>query len=406
MQKRSIAVLAMIWAVVLTAAVSSAVTLSLCGAVRIEIPADDAPRTGGRRFGRLDEILEIMQDQYLTELDTQTLLDGAAKGMMAAAEDPYTFYYTPQEMTEMTEHSQGEYNGIGVLLSADKEGDATILRVFDPSPAKSAGLRAGDRIIEVNGEPVSAASAKELNTAIQAIADAPGNSIELTVLRDDEILTVSTGRDSVTVSRIEHRVLEGNIGYLAIYEFMGDDVTGFRAAQQEFRNAGVRGLILDLRSNPGGLLTDVVDIADALLPEGLIVYTLDRDGRRSEFYSDANAWKVPMAVLVNGMSASASEILAGALQDYGLAEIVGETTYGKGVVQTVIPFRSDGAGLQLTTAAYYTPKGRSIQGVGIEPDHTVIDGKFIHNESEKLEDDPQLFRAWKLLTKGNEAPAR
>jgi carboxyl-terminal processing protease len=200
------------------------------------------------------------------------------------------------------------------------------------------------------------------------------------------------------MQRVTHQVLPGDIGYIMIYEFIGDDATGFISAMNDLKQQNVKGLIIDIRSNPGGLLNDVVKIADQLLPAGLIVYTQDRGGAREEFFSEEGRWDVPMAVLVNGMSASASEILAGSLQDYGLAKIVGEQTYGKGIVQTMMPFRTDGAGMQLTTATYYTPKGRSIHGVGIKPD-VIVKATVPVGGPPDLTKDAQLKKAYDLLKK-------
>ena len=199
------------------------------------------------------------------------------------------------------------------------------------------------------------------------------------------------------MARVECQVLQGQVGYIALYEFVGDDVEGFRQAMDQLSAQGVKKVILDLRSNPGGRLDDVVEIADLLMGEGLIVYTVDRYGQRSEYFSDGQMWDVELAVLVNDMSASASEILAAALQDAGRAVIVGEQTFGKGIVQTQITFREDGAGMQLTTASYYTPSGRSIHGVGVTPDIQVEMDEENFSGTLSLEQDPQLRAAWQVL---------
>lgn len=191
--------------------------------------------------------------------------------------------------------------------------------------------------------------------------------VEVEVERGGEVLSFTLERGEVSINYVEYSILEGNVGYLSIYQFTGDDVEGVKEAISAFQQAGVSALVVDVRSNPGGLLTDVVDICDMLLPEGLIVYTEDRSGAREEFYADGEYWDVPMAVLVNGDSASASEIFAAAVQDTGRGIVVGEVTYGKGVVQTLHAF-PEGDGMQLTTATYYTPSGASIHGQGVTPD--------------------------------------
>ena len=195
-------------------------------------------------------------------------------------------------------------------------------------------------------------------------------------------------------------MLEGNIGYIAIYEFMGDDVAGFNEALDALLKQKVSALVIDLRDNPGGLLGDVLDIADRLLDEGLVVYMENRHGERQSFYSEKGGVNLPMAVLVNGFSASASEVLTGALQDYGVAEVVGETTFGKGIVQTITTFGGDGAGLHMTTESYYTPNGRSIHGTGIEPDVVIApeEDDEINAEQPDPAKDSQLRKAVELLT--------
>lgn len=406
MGKRAIVLLAVFWMLVVVAGVSSAITMSLCG-------VDQANQVGGadgtvivtereyemiERYGRLEEIRGILEDEYYTQLDEAALLEGAARGMLEAVGDPYTSYFSADEMMDMAKRSQGVYEGVGMLLSADKEGRLCVLRLFKDSPAIEAGVKPGDIILEINGEKASADNDKQVDEAVGRIKSAQEEQIQLTIQRGGDIFELSMPARTITINRVDSAILEGGIGYIEIYEFLGDDVIGFQRACKGLQEAGVRGLIIDLRSNPGGLLDDVVQIADALLPSGLIVYTQDREGRRQEYYSDAEQWKIPMVVLVNHMSASASEILTGALKDYGLATVVGETTYGKGIVQTVIPFRPDSAGMRLTTATYYTPKGRSIHGVGIEPDVIVQQEESFAGPD--LENDLQLQKAYEILTNG------
>lgn len=402
MGKRAVVLLSVFWMLVVVAGVSSAITLSLCG-----VDQANQSENGGvltvtekeyqtiNRYSRLDEVLEILLGDYYTALDEDVLIEGAVRGMMEAVNDDYTFYYNPEEMLALAARSQGIYEGVGMLLSADENGELTVLRIFRDSPALKAGIRPGDRIVEINGLRAEISNAKDLDAAIQKIKGNDEGVVSLTIRRESDLHELQLSTDTITINRVEYAILEGDIGYINIYEFIGDDVTAFQRAVKALREANVNGLILDLRSNPGGLLTDVVEIADTLLPDGLIVYTKDRDGRREEYYSDAEYWNIDMAVLVNGMSASASEILAGALQDYGVATVVGETTYGKGIVQTVIPFRSDGAGMQLTTASYYTPKGRSIHGIGIVPDLLVEQEESFFEPD--LEKDAQLKAAYDLL---------
>jgi len=406
MGKRGIVWLSVLWIVVVVAGVSSAITLRISGGV---LPTQE--QSSGsvvvsqeeyqmiERYRRLDEVRGILESDYYKALDEDKLLLGAVRGMLGSVGDPYTFYYTTEEMQQMAERSQGVYEGVGLLLSADKDGMLVVLRIFEDSPAIDAGVKPGDVVLAVNGEPVGAKDARQMDQAIQMIRDFSGDTLELTLRRGQKVQTLSLKPRTITMQRVTHQVLPGDIGYIMIYEFIGDDATGFITAMNDLKQQNVKGLIIDIRSNPGGLLTDVVKIADQLLPAGLVVYTQDRSGAREEYYSEESSrWDVPMAVLVNGMSASASEILAGSLQDYGVAKIVGEKTYGKGIVQTMLPFRTDGAGMQLTTATYYTPKGRSIHGVGIEPD-VVVKATVAVGGNPDLEKDAQLKAAYDLLTK-------
>ena len=321
------------------------------------------------RYSRLETIRQTMLTEYYQPLDDEALLTGAARGMLQAAEDPYTFYYTPEEMAESNEDANGVYNGIGVLVNATEDGRIRVLRVFKESPAMDAGLLPGDIICAVDGEAVGAENSLDMSAAIKRIkSGAAGTEVKLTIERDGEQMELGVLRAQVTFNRVEYTILDGNIGYLELYDFQGDAVEGFREALSAFAAADVKGMIVDVRDNPGGYLNVVVDICDMVLPEGLIVYTEDRDGRREEFRSDAKMCDIPMVVLVNGNSASAAEIFSAAVQDYERGLLVGETTFGKGIVQSIITFREDGAGMQLTTSSYFTPKGRSIHKTGVEPD--------------------------------------
>lgn len=403
MAKRSMTVLALVWLIVIVAAISSTLTLTLTGggAVLDGTALSQADMELLERYSRLETIRQTMHSEYYQELDDTALMDGAARGMMDAAEDRYTFYYTPEEMAAATEEAEGVYNGIGVLVSSDEYGRLNVLRVFKGSPALEAGLLPGDIIAAVDGQEVGAANDMDMSAATKLIkSGAEGTEVLLTVLRGEEVLELPVKRAQVNMNRVETYILDGNIGYLELYDFQGDAVEGFEEALKAFEEAGVQGVIVDVRDNPGGYLNVVVDICDMILPEGLIVYTEDRYGKREEFHSDASCNDIPMVVLTNGNSASAAEIFAAAVQDYGRGVVVGETTYGKGIVQSVITFREDGAGMQLTTSAYYTPNGRSIHETGVTPDVEVqpAEGYVRANFIPDTENDAQLRAAIDALT--------
>ena len=383
MSKRAITVLAVIWLLIFVTFSTVAITLSLAGlsfeSFSVVASADDSVTMSAeaydtiKRYERTQEVLDIIKNDYYIDVDENALLTGSIRGLLGALGDPYTFYYTPDEMSQHNEHNNGLYEGIGIQLIAGKDGSLLITRTFKNGSAQNAGIRAGDKIVAVEGESVNALTTQNMNDAINKIKGLIDTAVSIAVDRDGELMTFSMMRSKIVMNRVEYQMLEGDIGYIMIYEFMGDAVLGFKDAVAALSNA--KAFIIDVRSNPGGLLTDVVSIADIVLPEGLIVYIEDRAGKRETYYSDSTAFSVPLAVLTNNMSASASEILAGSVQDYGIGIIVGENTFGKGLVQSMIPFRSDGAGVQLTTARYFTPNGRMIHDVGIKPDFEVTLGE-------------------------------
>ena len=291
--------------------------------------------------------------------------------MMESVEDPYTFYYTPAEMTEQEEDSQGVYHGIGMVVTLREGGGVEIVRVYEDSPEVRAGLMTGDIIVAVDGESIAGDSAKDLNSVVSLIKGLDGTDVTLTVLREGAEMQITATRGVVNLEYAQFEILEGHIGYITISQFTGNAVDGVKRAVDALKAAKVDGVIVDVRDDPGGMLDEVVEIADLFLPECMIVYMEDRAGTRTNFYSDSKYWDVPMVVLVNGGSASASEIFAAAIKENERGIIVGETTFGKGIVQTLMTFSQDGAGMQYTSASYFTPDGNSIHGIGVEPDLVV-----------------------------------
>lgn len=361
MRKRNALLLAVMWVLVIACTAGATTVLLLSGRVG---------RVGEllSRYARLEAIRSTLVEDYYQEVDEDALIEGAIRGMMDALEDPYTFYYTPDELQRHDAQSEGIYSGLGILVQNNADGEIEIIRVYAGGSADAAGVQAGDRIVAVDGVPVSGGSVEELSDAVDRMRGESGSTVELQLRREGELLERTLTCGDVHVSNVNCAVLEGNIGYVEIYQFSGDDVKGFRAAMEEMQSAGVRGLVVDLRNNPGGLLTDVVEIADLLLPEGTVVYVENRAGECITYSSDAQYWDVPLVVLINGMSASASEILAAAVQDFDRGALVGTRSYGKGIVQSLLVFESDGAGMQYTSATYYTPSGRCIHGTGVSPD--------------------------------------
>ena len=395
MSKRSVSLLTFVCVLLIVAMSASTLTLLLTGSR----PA--APEAGEGPLARAEEILSIVQREYYREVDAEALETAAIDGMLAALGDPYTFYYTDEAYAAMNEETTGQYVGVGMLVGEAADGDLRVLRVFRGSPAEKAGIEAGDALLAIDGASVAGETPMSLSEASALLKGEGETPVEVEVERGGETLSFTLERGEVSINYVEYSILEGNVGYLSIYQFTGDDVEGVKEAISAFQQAGVNALVVDVRSNPGGLLTDVVDICDMLLPEGLIVYTEDRSGAREEFYADGEYWDVPMAVLVNGDSASASEIFAAAVQDTGRGIVVGEVTYGKGVVQTLHAF-PEGDGMQLTTATYYTPSGASIHGQGVTPDIEVAlatDASVIYHAPDAASD-AQLAAALEALGYG------
>lgn len=344
------------------------------------------------------QTLEKMVDQYyyLGEVTDEEVRDGVYKGLLSALNDPYSEYYTAEELASMMEQSEGIYYGIGAYVSLDSAtGLPKISGVIKNSPAEEAELRANDLIYEVDGTSTYGMS---LTEAVAMIKGPEGTDVQLTLIREGEsdYLELTLTRRRVESPTVEFSMEEDNMAYIQVTEF--DDVTvdQFAEALAMARGSGAKGIILDLRGNPGGNLSTVVEMCQMILPEGMIVYTEDKNGRREEYKSDGSReLELPLVVLVDMNSASAAEIMAGAIKDYGIGTLVGTTTFGKGIVQQIMPFR-DGSAVKLTISAYYTPSGKNIHGTGIEPDVVCeFDGEAYYASEDHP--DNQLEKAKEVL---------
>ena len=341
---------------------------------------------------KLDVIDNLIEEYYLYEddIDGDALVEGLYSGYTEALGDPYTEYYDEEETKALFESTSGEFTGIGVTMSQGTDGTITVTNIYKDSPADKAGLQVNDVLLEVDGKNIQG---EDLNTVVSYVKGEKGTEVTLTVLRDGEEVEATAVRDTIEVQTVEYRMMDDQIGYISVSEF--DDVTydQFKTALDDLEGQKMQALVIDLRNNPGGNVETVTDMLKLLLPEGPIISIKDKNGNTEEMTCDGeNEFTKPLAVLVNGYSASASEIFSGAVQDYGTGTIVGTTTYGKGVVQQLISL-GDGTCLKVTIAEYYTPSGRSINGVGVTPD-VEVEYQYDQNNPEA---DNQLDKAVEVL---------
>lgn len=315
------------------------------------------------------EVLTQVQKNYVDETKVKDLVQGAIRGMLSTL-DPHSAYMTPEMYKEMQVETKGEFGGVGIQIGV-KDNRLAVIAPIEGTPAYRAGIKAGDFITRVNDEPTKDLT---LMDAVQKMRGPKGTKVNLTIQRDGtaDPLQFSLVRDTIKIESVKSKVLD-NIGYVRLTQFQEATGRDLSKALKQFKEQKIHSTILDLRNNPGGLLTAAVEVSEQFLPNGkLVVYTKGRESKKDEWFAKGKDQMedAPMIILVNEGSASASEIVAGALQDYGRAVIVGTTSFGKGSVQTILPL-GDGSGLRLTTAKYYTPKGRSIQSTGITPDIVV-----------------------------------
>ncbi|HHW42449.1 MAG TPA: PDZ domain-containing protein [Desulfotomaculum sp.] len=324
-----------------------------------------------RGASTVKEIMDYVHRYHIGKPEVGQLVDGAVRGMLENLGDPYTEYLSPEGLDQFTGSLEGEMAGIGVELEGWPPYPA-VVKVMPGSPAARAGIREKDRIIRVDGQEVGGLP---LQQVVEKIRGPAGSRVVLTIRRSGgQDLTVEVNRENLNLPTLEWQMLPGNTGYINIRTFGSRTAEELKAVLEKWQPAGISGLILDLRSDPGGYLQAAVDIAGYFLPAGqLVVTTVDRDGRKENYYTAGRAMAagIPLVVLVDGMTASAAEVLAGALQDYKAAVLVGDRTYGKGVVQAIIPLEAGGA-LKITVARYLTPRGRSIDGSGLAPDRWVL----------------------------------
>lgn len=346
-----------------------------------------------QKFGKMIMVKSIVEDRYVDKIDTQKMIDGAIKGMISYSTDIYTQYMDEKEFKEWTTQTKGSYAGIGVYIEP-KDGRIMVVSPIEDGPAQRAGIKSGDYIIKINGEEMTS---DDINKAVTMMTGKEGKKINLIIYRpgtgNKEINLIT---EKIKFKTVKSKVIDNNIGYIRITQFTEDTGDDFNKALNELLEKKVKGLVLDLRDNPGGLLTECVKVADRLVGEGTIVYTIDNKNQREEWTSKPDKIDIPLCVLVNDGTASASEIVSGAVRDYKAGTLIGTKTFGKGLVQDLIDLH-DGTGIKVTIARYYTPSGECIQGKGITPNIVLPLPEKDKNRELKVEEDIQIQKAIEVI---------
>lgn len=349
---------------------------------------------------KLSAIEGLIELHFLGEVDEKTEEEGIYKGLVESLGDPYANYFTAEEYQDQIENVTKEYYGIGATLSKDANtGYVSVVYIYEGTPAEKAGLKVDDIIVSANGY---SAVDMDLDEFVDQVRGEEGTDVTLEVSREGEkeLLTFRITREQIELPTVDYELLEDNIGYILISRFAANTSKEFEEAVEDLRSQGMKALILDLRYNPGGLFNSAVEILDGILPEGIVVYTEDKYGNREDQVSDAeHTLKLPMAVLISENSASAAEIVAGAIRDFDWGTLIGTTTYGKGVVQNTYPL-TDGSAVKLTVEQYFTPSGENIQDTGIAPD-IELEYEFLGDEEDDYDYtlDNQVLKAIEVLKK-------
>ncbi|MDO4317561.1 MAG: S41 family peptidase [Lachnospiraceae bacterium] len=347
---------------------------------------------------KIANLLALLDYYYIDELDADAIEEGIYAGLVNSLGDIYTTYYTAEEFVEFNESSTGSYAGLGSTVTQDANGNITFVKPFVNGPAHKAGILPGDILVEIDGESTVD---MDLTEAVSKIKGEPGTTVDIKIYRagESDYLSMTVERAFVEVPTVEYQMLDNKIGYIYVMEF--DEVTEqqFIDAVDDLEAQGMQGMIVDLRDNPGGLLSTVCGMLSRIVPKGdMLVYMEDKYGRTEEYKSDsAETVDVPITVLINENSASASEVFAGALQDYGIATLVGTQSFGKGIVQSIVPLQ-DGSAIKVTVSRYFTPNGVCIHGVGLTPDLEVeLDEELKGQLTIPIEDDNQIQAAVEYL---------
>lgn len=355
---------------------------------------------GMSNMAKICQIEEMLDTYYVEDYDKELAEELMYTGLVAGVGDPYTYYLSADSLAEQVEKNSGHFVGIGVEIYAGDDGYIVVSSVTPGGPAEAAGILAEDKITEVDGESITGKTAADVSALVKG---EEGTDVTLTIFREStgEVLEKTVTRQDIQVQTVSWRMMDDNIGYISITNFRENTYNQFKEALDTLEAEGMEKLVLDLRNNTGGLVKSAHEIGEELLPEGIMVYTMDKEGNREDTLCDDVYNDVPMVVLVNGNSASAAEILAGAIQDTGRGELIGTTTFGKGLVQRLFTL-PDGSGLNVTIQKYYTPNGTSINGVGITPDYEVeLPEEYAQQTNIPAEADTQLQKAVEVLSEKN-----
>lgn len=355
---------------------------------------------GMSNTAKIRQIEEMLDTYYVEDYDKELAEELMYTGLVAGVGDPYTYYLSADSLAEQMEKNSGHFVGIGVEIYAGDDGYIVVSSVTPGGPAEAAGILAEDKITEVDGESITGKTAADVSALVKG---EEGTDVTLTIFREStgEVLEKTVTRQDIQVQTVSWRMMDDNIGYISITNFRENTYSQFKEALDTLEAEGMEKLVLDLRNNTGGLVKSAHEIGEELLPEGIMVYTMDKEGNREDTLCDDVYNDVPMVVLVNGNSASAAEILAGAIQDTGRGELIGTTTFGKGLVQRLFTL-PDGSGLNVTIQKYYTPNGTSIHGVGITPDYEVeLPEEYAQQTNIPAEADTQLQKAVEVLSEKN-----
>lgn len=351
------------------------------------------------QYEKPEFLKEIINENYLKDVSEEELNAGVIKGMFEALDDPYSVYMTEEEFEDFMDYTEGSYGGIGVIVTPGEDNLITVVSPIEDTPGERAGIKTGDKIVKVNGQEFTA---DQMDDAVDVMKGTPGTEVLLTILRkgednNREFIDVPIIREEIRLKTVKSQMLENKIGYIRITSFDKKTDEDFKKHLGDLKKQGMQGLIIDLRNNPGGLLSTCVEITDELMGKGTIVYTETKQKERNVWESDSNKLDMPLAILINDGSASASEILSGAMKDTKTGILIGTKTFGKGIVQTIKGLQ-DGSGYKLTTSEYFTPNGINIHGIGIKPDiYVELPEEVVRYGVDNIDEDVQLQKAIEVI---------